>query len=600
MSWYICFFISLSILCVSVFSAGVLSKSKRNKRLIITPLNVFITGLFFAAVVMFIPMYAQIFSEENNRLIRTLVLSIFNAISLFVMNGEFDNVLPYFQQMSGWIYTAYTVLAAVLFLAAPILTFSVVLSFFKNLSAHRKYISKYFTDVYVFSGINENSVALAKDLKKNNPKRTIVFAYNPDAKTNNNEELLDLLKDINPIIFKKDIANINFMKHSKKKKIYFFIFDEDASINSRQSLAIIEKYKNRENTYLYSLSNGIETELLFNQVDNGKMIIRRINEEQSFVYRLLYDDGIKLFKNAVEQPNGQKKISAVIVGLDKIGIELTKALPWVAQIEGYTIELNVFDKDPLAKSKIKAMCPELLDPKYNNGVFVDGDACYKINVHSEIEVNTLEFRKIISDIDDITYAFISLGKDDENLATAINIRTLLAQQNKNPLIDVIVVDPTIKKNIKTVTNYKKQDYEINLIGDKESSYCEKVILHSELEQLAYNRHKSYCAYIKDETERKIAEENFWKYEYNCKSSIASIIHKKIKEECNVPGVLKPVEERTQEELWSIRKMEHRRWNAYMRAEGYIYGETRNDIAKTHPCLTLFEKLSKKDQEKDDD
>ena len=52
-------------------------------------------------------------------------------------------------------------------------------------------------------------------------------------------------------------------------------------------------------------------------------------------------------------------------------------------------------------------------------------------------------------------------------------------------------------------------------------------------------------------------------------------------------------------------LEHNRWNAYMRSEGYVYGGTpepegRNDLAKMHNCLVRFELLSPEDKAKDDD
>ena len=75
--------------------------------------------------------------------------------------------------------------------------------------------------------------------------------------------------------------------------------------------------------------------------------------------------------------------------------------------------------------------------------------------------------------------------------------------------------------------------------------------------------------------------------------------------CGMPGIEKEPTERLEKELWDLRILEHRRWNAYMRAEGYVYGGTvekegRNDLAKTHNCLVPFDMLPLKEQEKDDD
>ena len=53
----------------------------------------------------------------------------------------------------------------------------------------------------------------------------------------------------------------------------------------------------------------------------------------------------------------------------------------------------------------------------------------------------------------------------------------------------------------------------------------------------------------------------------------------MKEYCRIPGIEKTACERTEQELNAIRVLEHMRWNAYMRADGYTYSPSRNDLAK---------------------
>ena len=66
----------------------------------------------------------------------------------------------------------------------------------------------------------------------------------------------------------------------------------------------------------------------------------------------------------------------------------------------------------------------------------------------------------------------------------------------------------------------------------------------------------------------------------------------------IPGVDKPWGDRTSEEKLAIGSVEHIRWNAYMRTEGYRYAKTRNDLAKTHPNLVPTDRLTDDDLRKD--
>lgn len=43
------------------------------------------------------------------------------------------------------------------------------------------------------------------------------------------------------------------------------------------------------------------------------------------------------------------------------------------------------------------------------------------------------------------------------------------------------------------------------------------------------------------------------------------------------------------------RLEHRRWNAYMRSLGYVTGKKRDNNTKTHPCLVGYDDLSDADK-----
>ena len=352
---------------------------------------------------------------------------------------------------------------------------------------------------------------------------------------------------------------------------------------------MIEQYRERDNTSLYVFATETENELLLSTGNTGKMKVRRVNEVRSLTSRLLYDEGIKIFESAVECGDGEKTISAVILGMGEHGTQMAKALPWFCQMDGYRAYINAFDKNKSVSSSFSALCPELMDSIHNKDFATDGEAHYSIDIHDETDVETLGFWEKLKDIPTVTYVYIALGDDEMNVRTALKVRSWFEKEGMNPQIDALVRDADKVQALKEITNYSGQKYNIHFIGDICSSYSEEVILGSDVEGAALARHMKWGE-----------EDAFWKYEYNYYSSVASAIHRKMKILCGLPGAEKQPNERKESEKQALRVLEHRRWNAYMRTEGYVYAKKRNNLAKTHPCLVKFADLSLKEQEKDDD
>lgn len=590
MEWYICFCFSLVVLIASVVSAVTIGKLKHKSRRILSPTGLLFAGIVISSVVLFFPVLFDTFKNSRGAVIETLLLAFHNTIRLFAIDNDFSIITDNIDFLDRWLQTGYSLLGLVLFISAPLITFGFVLSFFKNLSSYKKYLFKFNSDVFVFTKLNERSLALAQSLISNDKKRTAVFADLSEKQNGEDAVLAEKAYELGAICFKKDVSAVNFQRfHNNNKNISFFICGENDSENLEHAMYIISNYKSRKNSELYVLSNSIESELLFSSVDNGCLKVRRVNEIRSLVYRTLYDEGFSIFKNAVETNGGVKQISAVIVGMGSYGTEMLKALSWFCQMDGYKAEINVFDKSDNAESVFASLCPELMDSKHNGNFDVDGEAKYKINIHSKADAKTLEFDKKIISLPQVTYIFVALGSDELNIATSIKLRALFERANIHPRIQAVVYNSEKKQVLDDIGNFKNQKYDIDFIGDMKSSYSEEVIISSDMEEKALARHKKWGQ-----------EDDFWRYEYNYKSSVASAIHKKMKIACGIPGAEKNAAERTEEEKLRIRKLEHCRWNAYMRSEGYCYAPSRNDLAKIHTDLVPFDRLPIEKQKMDDD
>lgn len=569
----------------------VLNRTNFSKRRWLSLINTLLVGVFVSAFFMFVPIHYASCVKTLAGKAQAVLLSLFNSMQIFALGCEFAFVDEHLSACPAELQIWYRLLASGLFFFAPILTFSFVLSLFKNLSEHFKYFCSFFKDIYVFSELNEKSLVLANDIKINHKNAVIVFT---DVFKDNEERAYELMADaekLRAICFQKDILAVNFNRHFSKKAISFFVIGYDEAENLNQSLKLIEKYKMRKYTNLYVFSTSIESELLLSFNEKAEIKVRRINEVRSLINRVLYERGEMIFESAQYNLKGSRDISAVIVGMGRHGTEMVKALSWFGQMDGYELEINAFDKDPLAKEKFLALAPELMSDEHN-GIFSEDDACYKINIHSGIDVNTVSFADEISKINHASYVLVALGNDKENIGVAVKLRMYFERMNIHPVIQAIVYNSQQKLALTDIQNFKKQKYDIDFIGDIESSYVESVIVDSELEKDALDRHLKWGT-----------EDDFWNYEYHYRSSVASAIHLKARARCMIPGAGKSDDVLTSEEKNRLDILEHKRWNAYMRAEGYIFSgsndeKSRNDLAKMHHDLVPFSELKPKEKEKD--
>ena len=582
----ICFFIATLIALIGILSA-VGQKGKKN-RFFLNPLNRLFYSVFAASTVLFLPIFNKVFEGDSFRFFKTLLLSIHTTIRLFVVDGEFSLITDYVSSADGWIYSAYTILGAFLFVVAPALTFGALLSIFKNVSSYKRLLFSYYRDIYVFSELNEKPIILAKDLIKNDPRRRIVFTDVFDQGDEVAYELSEKASAIGAICFKKDIRSIAYRIH-RKRSLSFFIMGDDKVENYEQTLSLTRRFKTFDNAHLYLFSSEKEGEMLLQALNKGQMKIRRINETQAIIDRLLYDQGVSFFESARDRNGGVKLIHVVIVGLGAVGKAFLKSIAWFCQMDGYELKIDAIDPNLLAYEEFRAECPELAENIKNR---VTGLPEYDITIHAGIHTDTGIFSDTILALKDTTYVLTDLGCDEDNIEIGLKLRMLFERNQARPVIKVLMRNTAIKEILSDLRNHRGAPYHLDFIGDHASSYSEKTIIDTELEEVALKLHKEWGE-----------EDSFWHYEYNYRSSIASALHKKVRVLCGIPGAGKKEGDLSPQEADSLGKLEHRRWNAYMRSQGFIYTgsddpDSRNDLGKMHHLIVDHSELSAKEKQKD--
>lgn len=596
-------------------SWAVIRSGRYKSTQILAPRMILIGGTFLTAVVLFFGL--EILEDFEHAGLTKLFGAICNAMQIFVVNMDLGE---YLSGMSGGVTQdaltgladnpVFTGFVGLLFVFAPCLTFEFLLSLFGDAHSNIRVMLSKFRDKCVFSDLNEKSIALAESIfesdqsqKKSKP-RMIIFSNVSKIQNNAGEALLERARAIHAICFKKDISAVNC--HSTVGNLMFFVIGEESADNVKIATWIKDAFKNRNRTTVYIFSSSIEAELFAGTQINEAIAIRCVNEARSLVYRTLYDmetsrieNGTPdLFSEAVPDDSG-KIISVVIAGLGDYGEEMLRALTWFCQMDGYTIKINAFDKDPSAEDRFYEKYPALLE---RSGA---GDKRYDITIHAGVDVESLEFVETIRTLNDTSYVFVSLGTDKQNISTSVLLRRIFEQIGIHPSIQAVVHHSDKARLLEGRKNFRGDAYDIWGVGDDKKQYSEKVVINSELEEEALAIHKRYGKPAdyesrSDAEKERInteLEKSFFSYEYNYRSSMASALHLKARIACGLqgPGVTENVDQ--------LSRLENRRWGAYMRTEGYRFSgstnpKSRNDLGKLHHLLIPFDDLPEVEKEKD--
>ncbi len=519
--------------------------------------------LLYSATTIFLScafwMFPRFFYERQTlglfiRTFNSIAYSLNNSILIFGLGGELKEVRALKELLiqigtSSIFALIVSFVAALFYFLAPIVTVSAIVSLFRERFSVLKYrwFSLYKKQVYIFSELNERSITLAKDivLNKNSnedkKERLIVFC---DVFSHNSEssfELQEQASEIGAICLINDIAIVNWIKTNIKRKskketeksdefYKFFLIGENENENLEQIIKLINKYdktveKDTVTLYLFSKSSTSELSTQSLLSEDSTVNIIRVDYKRSMIYNYLYENGADIINRVSKKPG--RRFNMLILGMGEHGFEMIKSLLWFCQRTGYELKIDVYDKEKDIKERFYAQCP---------GIRTFSDKNTSIIFHPETDFNNSGFYDdSIGKHTDSDFVFISLGDDSENIALAKRVREVFARKNiegdnketatDNPIITTVVENSQVKAAM------KKNNYNIQIIGDFESVYSNKVIINSDLERiaLAVHRHDTGNADSKDITTYKRQE--FYN-EYYYRSTMAQVIYHLVWKESN--------------------------------------------------------------------
>ena len=295
MRFEICFVISALFLFISI-ALSLLRYREADKNRVLSPLHILMIGVFLSAVALLFPLYYYQYEtvEGPHVWFHAIISSLHNAAQLFTLDANPDIIQTCYEIPGARLTTVYAVLLSIEHIAAPILSAGFILSLFSNVTAQLRYLWHFRRNAFIFSELNDRSIALASSIRENERKPIIVFTDVSEKVKEDCPDLIDSAKALHAICLKKDILATDFRRPMfnfirllfsfirplfnligslfgqtylhilpGQKKLFFFVINKNETEGMLHSIELIRKYQSTENCSLYVFSSRAESDYLF-------------------------------------------------------------------------------------------------------------------------------------------------------------------------------------------------------------------------------------------------------------------------------------------------------------------------------------------------
>ena len=241
MLWYVC--LAAVLVLIGFVLKFVFDKKFARMRMFYVML-----GCFFIAVVLYIPPYFT-----NYDFITAIWGCLINVLQVISLDADY---LYFYKDIASGIgvdaVTAiYVFLLGTVHVALPAVSaLTAVTLFVQYLTRIRMSLVKRSNKtVHIFSQVREESIVLAKDIRKHDKKCEIIFLDDKDK-----SDYADLRFELRCKVLDERIENIK--ASAKARKVYYYCISEDEETNLNSALTIMSYLENAEreiqqNNYVY-------------------------------------------------------------------------------------------------------------------------------------------------------------------------------------------------------------------------------------------------------------------------------------------------------------------------------------------------------------
>ena len=441
----------IDFLLIILFKLLLKSKKFNNPPFFLYPNYIFAIGVFSSIFFFFInTLSGQVLTRIADSLVTTVKIFGFDIL-INDISSE-----PYYAELEA-ACTDFTLLN-ILRIIAPLITLRAALGIFRDYLTQIKYFFTFHREAHIFSELNEKSICLAKDIYENSKfiKPLIIFENISADIEEADEGLILACKSIGALFTKKHILDFHFMRLSFFSPSVYLI-DNNAHENLNNVTKLYDEYKNHKyKFYVFTTDSNAEFFIDSLEKKNNKATIHVINQPQIIAYNLMINK--PLFSGAVN--NNSNKISVLVIGAGKIGMECIKTAMWCSRMSRYDFEIRIIDS-----------CDRLKEFEKENYRFDENIKNANININYkfiQVDINSPEFVKCLHSYSNYNYIIISTGNDELTINTALKTKNEIIRKrvsnNSYTFRNLPVIVPIILNDnyYELFKDFAKKDEEANI------------------------------------------------------------------------------------------------------------------------------------------
>ena len=632
-------------------------------------------SLLFLGVIfllrLFVTLFGRMESTEYLNVPEKILDSLIHALQTFSMDESYTEYTvagKAFLESSGlpnWAF-AYGLFISIMNICAPILGGALLLDIIAGIFPVVRIKLHPFRHKYVFSGLNERSVALAEDIIRNGnyrkldkdcKRRPLLIFTGTGGDPDSVSELFTRAKNLGGLCVSCDLFDLSLRRSTA---VTYLLINGKTSDNITSFSRLVSRQASgkdclfplpseggqpRTKIFVF-IQEGYESDTVYKMAQSSpagdKIIVRAIKDYMNAAINLMWS--VPLFLPLLEEdgaPAKKKELNITIIESGYVAFEVFKAVFWCGQMLDTDLNVNVVTSDKEGFRKlVEDTCPELTDCCRKGSEKLRVSASDKDETRNPPYLNSLTYTEVADpmllseypeEIFTKTHYYVIALRDDtlDIKLTGIIDRKLAALRLAhrcntsspgcpgNVVIAPAVFNSELAHAIKvTEPDPLGSGAMIVPFSTFEDRFCCRNVFMTEFSHDALELHRLYMKsdsgrYIKDaysETANNVrsahAPYKMFSLGLLKRTNKTDSEGNDLFYELNFDGK----HTITEKEYYSLAWLEHRRWTAFLRSQGFTVHDSRaavetysrelnsnkNLALKIHPCLVECSREKTKD------